>query len=182
MTKSSRKTLIRFSERAAVGLVILDVIIYLVVVRPRRSEAVQIEDSYHHVLASMNEKQQRVAEMEQAENTMPAAGDQLQTFLQDHVPSRRRGFSQAVHLVRSLTGQTGVQLDSVSYKLTSEEKEPFDRLGIDVTVEGPYTNLLKFAHALETSPKLVLIRTFSITAATENSLSLQVAAELYLTP
>jgi Tfp pilus assembly protein PilO len=182
MTKSRRKAFIRFFERAALGLAILDVVVYLAAVRPLHSRVVEADGSYHRVLGQVQQQQARVVRLVSFQKNLPQADEQLKTFLNDHVPSRQHAFSDAARLVRVLTNQAGVQLDSVSYKLTSEKKEPLERLRINVAVEGPFPNLLKFSHTLEGAPQLLLVRDFTFSTSQGSIVSLQVGAELYLTP
>jgi hypothetical protein len=59
---------------------------------------------------------------------------------------------------------------------------PLQRLGIMIDVEGSFPALLKFAHGLETSSDLLLIRSFSMAEGKDNPLELRLAADLYLTP
>jgi len=182
MTRSRRKAFIRICERAAVGLAVLDVVVYFAAVRPLRSRVAAEESSYHRVLQQVEQRQDHVDHLVSFKKNLPHADEQLKSFLGEHVPSRRHAFSEAARLVRLLTTQSGVQLNNVSYKLTSEKNEPFERLRISVAVAGPYSNLLKFAHALESAPQLILLRDFTFSTSQGTIVSLDVGAELYLTP
>ncbi len=182
MTKSRRKVLIRFFERAATGMVILDVAMYFIAVRPLRRQIVEAESSYHRVLQEVQQRQGRVDQLVSFQKSLPQADQQLKTFLGTHVPSRQHAFSEAARLIRVLTNQSGVQLDNVSYKLTREKDEPLERLGINIAVEGPFSNLLRFAHTLESAPQLILLKDFTFATSQGSIVSLQVGAELYLTP
>ena len=182
MKKNRRKALIRLLERAALGLIVLDVALYFAAVRPLHSRVAAAESSYHFSLGQMMQRQERVERLEKFQKTLPAADTQLTSFLGDHVPPRRHAFSDAAKLIRILTTRSGVQLDNVSYKLTAEKGEPFERLSIDVTVEGPFANVLKFAHALESARQLILLKSFSFSTAQGGAVSLQVGADLFITP
>jgi len=182
MRRDRRNKIIRFFEVAALGAVVLDLAVYFLAVRPLQKELVRSESSYHQMSLRLQQRQLRVARLEKFQKALPAADDQLKTFLRGHVPSRRRVFSQASRLVRVLTQQNGVQLDSVSYKLSSEKGEALDRLGLDITVEGPFTNLLQFAHSLETAKDLILVRNFAFAAGQGSAVGLRVGGVLYLTP
>ncbi len=182
MRRNRRKKIIRFFEVAALAAIVLDLAVYFLVVRPLRREVAQGENAYHQEFQQLQQRQYRVVQLEKFQKALPAADDQLKTFLHDHVPTRRRVFSEAARLVRVLTQKSGVQLDNISYKLSSEKGEPLDQLGLDVTVEGPFTNLLKFAHSLETADDLILVRNFSFSAGQGGSVGLRVGGILYITP
>lgn len=182
MNRHRRQKLIRFFERVALGLALLDVAVYFAAVRPLHSRRVEAEASYQRVRAQVEQRQARVDKLVKFTKGLPQADQQLKTFLNDHVPTRRHAFSDAARLIRVLTTKSGVQLDNVSYKLTSEKDEPLERLRIDVAVEGPFSNLLKFAHTLESAPQLILLKDFTFSTSQGSIVSLQVGAELYLTP
>ncbi|MEJ2007150.1 MAG: GspMb/PilO family protein [Acidobacteriota bacterium] len=182
MRRDRRKKTIRIFEVAAIGVVLLDVAVYLLAVLPLKREVDRGETSYHRVLLRLQQRQQNVVRLENFQKALPAADDHLKAFIRDHVPPRRLVFSDAARLVRVLTQQSGVQLDSVSYKLSSEKGEPLDRLGLDITVEGPFPSLLKFAHSLETADDLILVRNFTFAARQSGSVTLRVGGVLFLTP
>lgn len=182
MRRERRKKIIRFFEAAALAAVAIDLAVYFLAVRPLRDKVAQAEDSYHQASMRIQLQKVQVARLEKLQATLPAADDKLQDYLKEHVPSRQRVFSDAARLVRMLTQNSGVKLDNVSYKLNSEKGEPFDQLGLDVTVEGSFTNLLKFAHSLETSDDLILVRNFTFAAGQGNTVNLRVGGVLYLTP
>lgn len=182
MNRGRRKKIIRFFERAALGLAVLDVVVYFAAVRPLRGRMAEADSSYQRVMGLVEQRQDRVAQLVKFQENLPQADEQLKTFLNDHVPTRRHAFSEAARLIRVLTTQSGVQLDNVSYKLTSTKDEPLERLRIDVVVEGPFANLLKFAHTLESAPQLILLKDFTFSTSQGSIVSLQVGAEVYLTP
>jgi len=182
MKKNRRKALIRVLERAALGLIVLDVAVYFAAVRPLHSRTTAAESSYHLLLGQMTQRQERVERLEKFQKALPAADAQLTAFLGDHIPPRRHAFSDAAKLIRILTTRSGVQLDNVSYKLTAEKDEPLDRLSLNVTVEGPFANVLKFAHALESARQLILLKSFRFATAQGSAVSLQVGADLFITP
>ena len=182
MNRRRRKTIIRFFERAALSMALLDLVVYFAAVRPLRSRGAEAEVSYRRAQAQEQQRQERVARLARFQEDLPHADAQLKTFLNDHVPTRRHAFSEASRMVRVLTTQSGVQLDNVSYKLTREKDEPLERLRINVVVEGPYANLLKFAHTLESASQLILLRDFTFSTNQGSIVSLQVGAELYLSP
>jgi Tfp pilus assembly protein PilO len=182
MRRERRKKIIRFFEAAALVVVAVDLAVYFLAVRPMRNRALQAENSYQQASLRLQLQKSRVARLEKFQAALPSADDKLKDYLNDHVPSRQRVFSDAARLVRVLSQKSGVQLDNVSYKLSSEKDEPFGQLGLDVTVEGPFANLLRFAHSLETSDDLILVRNFSFAAGQGSTVNLRVGGVLYLTP
>lgn len=181
--RTRRKVLIRFIQRAALTLALLDVALYFAAVRPldnlAKGEWERLSSVRHHV----QEMQANVTRLEKARAALPGTNDQLGSFVRNHVPPRRKGFSRADHLVQRLTQQSGLQLSSVEYRLDPAEGDPFERLGVSMNVVGSFNGLLKWAHALETASDFIVIRGFSFASAEGGaSLELHVTADLYLSP
>lgn len=182
MRRERRKKVFRFFETAALVAVAIDLAVYFAVVRPQRERALGAEETYHETSQRLQLEKTNVARLEKFQADLPAANVKLKGYLNDHVPSRQRVFSDALRLVTALTQKTGVQLDNISYKLSSEKGQPLDQLGLDVSVEGPFSNLLNFAHSLETADDLILVRNFSFAAGQGGTVNLRVGGVLYLTP
>ena len=182
MKREHRKKIVRIFEAAALAVVVLDLAVYFLAIRPLGAKVAKAEQSYHQASLRLQLQKAQVARLEKFQAALPVANDKLKDYLKTHVPARDHVFSDAMHLVQALTQKTGVQLDNLSYKLSSEKGEPLDQLGLDVTVEGPFSNLLRFAHSLETSDDLILVRNFSFSAGQGNTVNLRVGGVLYLTP
>jgi Tfp pilus assembly protein PilO len=130
----------------------------------------------------LREARARVARLEEFQAAVPGAGEQLEGFLNEHVPTRRQGFSRAARLVRHLVDESGAQLESISYKLGGDDDEPLRRLGLEVDVEGPFASLFDFAHSLETGTEFVVVRSFTFEPREGGTMGLRLGADLYLKP
>jgi Tfp pilus assembly protein PilO len=182
MSKGRRKTIVRIVEGLALGLVLLDVALYFALVRPLRVMRTEEEASYAAARERVRDLKARAARLEKYQTEVPEAEDQLRGFLEGHIPPRRQGFSRAMRMVGELTEKSDLRLANVSYKLESSKDDPFVHLAVQVDVEGPFSNLLGFAHALETSDDLIVLRDFTFEPAEGRGLALRLAADLYLQP
>jgi len=182
MRQSRRKALIRVVERAAIALALLDVVVYFAVVRPLRSLRTNEEIRHAATRERLREVSARVERLEQFQATVPQSEEQLKVFLSKYVSSRRQGFSRAARLVRRLTELSQLQLASIAYKLDPSQNEPLRRLGIELEVDGPFPSLFKFAHALETTSDLLLVREFAFEPGEGGILVLRLGIDLYLKP
>jgi Tfp pilus assembly protein PilO len=182
MSRSRRNALIRIVEGVAVGLVVLDAVLYFALVRPLRSLRAGEEARYVTVREQVRDLKLRTARLERFQVALPEAEKQLSAFLRNHVPSRRQGFSHAARLMRRLTEQAGLRLSGLGYKLESSENDPLQRLGMEVEVEGPFSSLLNFAHALETAGDFIVVRDFAFEPAEGQVVALRLGADLYLKP
>jgi hypothetical protein len=180
MSRSRRKTLIRVAEGVAVGLVLLDVVLYFALVRPLASMRTGEQVRYSVTRARVRELRMRTARLEKFQTAVPETEKQLGAFVRSHIPSRRQGFSRAARLVRRLTEEAGVQLSGVSYILDSSVDDPLERLGIEVEVGGPFSSLLNFSHALETASDFIVVREFTFEPREGQEITLRLGADLYL--
>lgn len=182
MSKSRRKTIVRIVEGTALALVLLDLTLYLALVRPLRTMRTEAEASHAAARKRLRDLEARAARLEKYQAAVPGAEGELTDFLKEHLPARRQGFSRAVRMVRAMTDKSSLHLASVSYKLESSKDDPFVRLAVQVEVEGSYSNLINFAHTLETSSDLIVLRDFSFEPTEGRGLAMQLGADLYLKP
>ena len=182
MRKGHRKVLTRALEKAALSLVLLNLLLYFGLVRPLRGMRRAEEADFSAMRVRLREARARVAQLEEFQAQVPGADEQLEGFLGDHVPTRRQGFSRAARMVRELVEKSGAQLESISYKLGSGADDPLRRLGLDINIEGPFESLFEFAHALETGSELVVVRSFIFEPREGGTMGLRLAADLFLKP
>jgi Tfp pilus assembly protein PilO len=182
MRKNRRKILIRMIERVAVTVVLMDALLYFAAVRPLR-RLVEVEQQTRDLAQiRLREERSRVERLKEFQAALPGTDGEIKLFVREHVPSRRRAFSRAAQLVRRLTEHSGLQLGSVSYRLSPHGSDPLERLGIEVTLEGPFPGLLSFAHALETGNDFILVHDFAFQPGENGNLALRLMADLYIEP
>jgi len=168
----------RLLERVAVGLVLVVLGFWLGVVRPFEDKLRAEQQAYRNARQQKLAAEAQVARLEK----IPVTDADLKDFVSEHMPPRRRSFSKAADLVLRLTQESGVQLSGVSYRLGEGKGEPLQRLGVEVNVQGTFPSLIGFAHAVETSPDFLVLRSFSLEAGEGETMALRMAADLYLTP
>jgi Tfp pilus assembly protein PilO len=169
-------------EVAGLGLVALDIVVYLAVYRPLGNMIAAEQQHYSVARERVREQQARVGRLEKFQAALPQAGERLADFKQHRTSPRRRGFSTAEHLIRKVADAAGVQPPSVAYRLDPVHNDPLQRLGLEINTGGSYPGLLKFAHYLETANDFILIREFTFTAGDNGMLSLRLVADFYVTP
>lgn len=183
MSNIRQNIVIRNIEMVAIGLVLLDVVLYFAVVRPlvnlAQGKFEQSEEARRHI---RNEKE-TVSRLEWYKSALPGTEKDINNFLSNEVKSRRKSYSRSTRLVQGLAEHSGLKLTGISYRLESLRDQPLDLMNISMTVEGPFPSLLNFAHGLETtSSDFIVIREFAFESGEGKDLSLRLTAELYLTP
>jgi len=181
--RSRRQIVNRILEAAAVLLVGVDLVVLFVVYRPL-GEKLSAETHHHAALRQTIRSQQvRVDLLTKYSEAFPEVGKGLEDFAKHRTPARREAYSTADHLIHKVADASGVKLSTVGFRLEREQKEPLQRLALEINAEGPYAGLVKFSHALETADQFMLVRDFTITPGDDSGgLALRLGVDLYLTP
>ena len=181
MRKSRRQIVIRIIEAIGFGLVALNILLYFGLYRPIGNQ-ISAEEKHHRELRQeVRDLQGRVDLLGKFQRELPETAKQLEDFTKNRTPERRQGFSTAAHLIQKVAEEAKVKTSSVGFHLDTMHDEPLERLGLDISAQGPYTGLLKFSHALETANDFMLIREFTITPLEGGSLDLHLTADFYMT-
>ncbi len=182
MRRHRRQIVVRVLEVAGGSLLLLDGLLYFAMLRPAQNWVAGEHRRHEGLRRQIREEQVRLDRLEKFQDALPTAGDKLEAFKRRHVPSRRHGFSSAARLVRRVAEQSGTQLGPIAYRLDKDHHDPLERLGVEINVEGSFSNLLKFAHALETASDFIVLREFAIEPLEGGALGLRMVADLYLSP
>ncbi len=129
--------------------------------------------------------QMRVAKLQTYDDFLPGAKGKVNLFIKERIPNRRQGYSRALHLLRILTQDSGVQLTAVGYPRVEIEKgsnAPLDRLSLNISVAGTFDSLMKFSHELETATEFIVLRDFALQPGDNSQLNLRITADLYMNP
>jgi len=163
--------------------VALDLLVFLAVYRPLGNKLGTVGRGQEELRQAVRNQQIRVDLLKSYEASLPQAREGLEEFTTNRAPSRREAYSTAAHLVHKVAEASGVRVSTLAYHLELQHKDPLERLGLEINVQGPYAGLMKFSHALETANDFILIREFTYTPGGENgAVDLRLVAELYLTP
>jgi len=122
------------------------------------SETLANVDPRHARLAGLLENQERIA--------------QVQQQLQDNLAEYAYGSDQdaaaigntALQRVRELAGAHGMRVAS-SQTATPKEDQGFDRIGLELRLEGDWAHLLDFLRALAAARPAIFIETAQFTAS-----------------
>jgi len=182
LRKSRRQFIIRAVEITGATLVVLDLLLYFGAYRYAQSMLFSEQQQFESLRRGMFEAEDRIERLKKSREALPVIDKKLAALEHDHTPPRRQAGSQTAKLVRTVTEKSGAQLDNVAFKFEEKTSGPLERAGVVINVEGPFPALLKFAHGLETSGDLLVIRSFNMVEADEGILQLRLVADLYLTP
>lgn len=182
MSLQRRKKWTQTAAKIILALAVLDALVYVVADRPLGGLIANEQDRFTNIRLEWWRQRASLAGVERRKAALPAEQQQIQTFLDQHVPPRREAFSRAAALIEQLTQQSGVHLAAVKYSPAQSKGEPLDHLGLETEVQGPFPNLLSFAHELETANDFTIVRGFRFATRNGGVLALHVNADLYLMP
>jgi Tfp pilus assembly protein PilO len=182
LRKTRRQTLIRIVETAGLVLLLGDLVLYFAALRPVENWVAGEQQRFFQLRRQLHTEQLRAEHLAKSQVELPDVGKKLDAFERKHVPSRRKGYSRATWLVRTVSERSGIQVGRIAFHQDTERGNPFQRLGIEIDVKGPFPGLLKFSHALETASEFLLIREFKFQPGDGGDLALRLVADLYLQP
>src|SRR5215471_10757664 len=93
------------------------------------------------------------ADVERAQrirSEMPTVQADCDRFEQSMAPSSA-GYSTVVAELAEIARKAGVRIGGVSFRETEIQNKPFSQIAIEATVDGPYTNVVRFLNGLQTS-------------------------------
>ena len=183
MNKNRKKKLIRIVERVAVGLVVLDAVLYFAAVQPLRNMAQERLERANEKRLEIRNDEVKVRRLEWYKGSVPGTEKEISDFMTQQVQSKRRYFTRATRVIEELANHSGVEVSGFSYKADSVRGEPLDRMNITMIVKGTFPGLMSFAHGLETtSSEFFVIHDFTFDTPEGANIALRLSADLYLTP
>jgi Tfp pilus assembly protein PilO len=180
--KSRRQIANRVAEAIGLTLVAADLLVFFVVYQPLGNEIVTVERRVEDLRKTIRDQQIRVEVLKKYQDAMPEAKMGVADFMTNRIPPRREAYSIADHLVHKVGDAANVKIMGMAFHLDPDKTDPLLKLGLEVTVQGTYTGMMKFAHGLETANSIILEREFFIAPGTAGVLSLRLGADIYLTP
>jgi hypothetical protein len=181
---AKRRNWKRTAIRVGLLLVALDAIAYLAVDRSMADLAAREEQQFSAVRLQLRGQQAALLQVQRRVDALPAEEKQLRAFVEKHIPRRREGYSRAAVLIESLTQRSGVQFSGIGFGRVEDQETvgPFRVLTINVSVQGPFANLLNFSHGLDTASDFMVVRGFKFESGGQGVLGLRLTADLYLMP
>jgi Type II secretion system (T2SS), protein M subtype b len=159
----------------------LNLLLYVVVVRPLARSVANIEQS---TLAAEQSRTAAQADFARANGTLTGkdrASKELATFYstvlaQDLSGARRLTYGR----VQRLAQQFRLEYQGSRYEPVEDRESSLTKLKVSVELIGSYPNMRSFIHAIETAPEFVVIENISLAeGANEGSLRLALNLSTY---
>lgn len=182
MRKSQRQIVNRIVEATGLGLVALDLVVFFAIYRPMGNRVAMAERHHAELRQTIRDQQVRVEVLKRFQEALPQTGKGLEDFMSNRLPPRREAYSITDHLIHEGADAAKVKVMGMAFHLDPERNGPLKQLGFEINVQGPYSGVMKFWHALETAKDVILVRDFAISPGDNGALDLRLSADLYLTP
>lgn len=141
-----------------VGLLLLNVLVYLGISQYLAPRIAELEDRY---IAAQDDARQAVHRREQLatpQQRYKKNEEDLQTFWQAIPP--RGQFSELIREIFSLSGEAGLSIERISYEPKMEGS--MLRYALSFSVAGNYGQIKKFIYSLEQSPRILAIEELAL--------------------
>jgi Tfp pilus assembly protein PilO len=182
MTRERIRKIARWFELGSLALIAVDLVLYAAWVVPVDRLAASDERRHEELTERLQIEKGVVARFEEFRNAAPETAQELDAFIEKHISPRREAYYRAARLMRELADRSGLQLAGISYKLDPWRGEPLRRLAVEVSVDGPFDGMLKFAHDLETSKDFVVLEECNLQESGDGDLKMRLTTGMYLEP
>lgn len=115
-----------------------------------------------------------------------ADGERDLAVFRERIPPYRN-FTALLAELEEMAGEAGLEVGQVAYKNEPVKELDLLRYTLDFTLDGSYRSVKQFIHALEQSPRLVILRRVSLQEVEgeeggENQVRLQLSLETFFRP
>jgi hypothetical protein len=146
-----------------------------VLVSPLVGSNASREQELNQLRAQLTSKNRQVEPLRGLDKKIPQAMQQIDDFYKARFSAHD---SDVAETLGNLSKQTGVKIESTSYKTGDPEPVGLRREEIDASIEGDYQPLMKFLNGLERSKVFFIVN--SIALGTQNGpIKLQINLETY---
>ena len=156
-----------------VVLILLNVVAWIAVVRPRISELNTLRQQSQPRLEALRERTAEVEVGEQYLATLDQTTADLLALRQDVLSTGQRRLVQVQLELANLAGQFNIDHDSVDTQTEYLAGEGLERFAMVVPLQGGYANLRHFIQAVESSDKFLVIERVAMDRSKDGGVLLQ---------
>lgn len=182
MSQQRRRNWTQTAAKVIVVLMALDAVLYVAAVRPLTNLVAHEQERFTATRLEWLRHRASLARLSRRDEALPVDQKQVKAFLEEHLPVRHQAYSRTAGLIQQLSQRSNVEITGVKYSREETQKTPLESLGLEASAQGPFSNLLDFAHGLETSSDFIVLRSFQFVPGDQGVLALHLKAYLYMAP
>ncbi|HEX4823134.1 MAG TPA: GspMb/PilO family protein [Candidatus Polarisedimenticolaceae bacterium] len=162
------------------ALLLANVVVSIVLVRPKVAEWRQLTDETGPHRKVVKDREKEVQQRETYAASLNKARDDMKRLAEDVLSTRQRRMIAVQLEVTKLVKEFGIAADRVQYDNPTSDNGAMERFGIQVPLQGGYTNLRKFIHAVESSDNFLVIEKVALgQGKTPDSVELNITLATY---
>ena len=169
--------------RAVLGaLVACNLVAAFFLLYPPGGSAEELEQQSVALRAQLGAKRKIVTEMRQHVAAVEKGRGEGDGFLNQYFLARRTAYATLLGELVAAANQAGIKAREHSYAMEPiEGSDTLDMMTITANYEGTYANLLRFVHAVDKSPRLLIIEGLSAAPLQgANTLSVNMKMEAFV--
>ena len=151
------------------GLVLLNLPLYLVFVRPEieadAGETARIDQMRSQLARRVN----TLNALKDIEKKLNESHEKYRQFSAEYLFPQKKGASELLKTLEEICAEAGLLRNRVTYRLDPEPAFGMQRLSITLPIEGNYTNIRDFLNVLESETKLVIIDSMALVSEREGT-------------
>jgi Tfp pilus assembly protein PilO len=151
------------------GLVLLNLPIYFLVVRPeiRADESEKARDDSARL--ELRKRASVISFLKAMESKMAQSHKSYDMFTRDYLFSKNRGGSELLRELDELCTQAGLSRSRSSFKHDEEARFGMRRVSVTLPIEGSYTSIRKFLNLLESRAKFIIVDSMALDSEREGT-------------
>lgn len=151
------------------GLVLLNLLLYLVFVRPEieadAGETARIDQMRSQLARRVN----TLNALKDIEKKLNESHEKYRQFSTEYLFPQEKGASELLKTLEEICAEAGLLRNRVTYRLDPEPAFGMQRLSITLPIEGNYTNIRDFLNVLESESKLVIVDSMALVSEREGT-------------
>ncbi len=162
----------------------VNVLFFLILYRPARSEYYRLRDSTQKVRAAIESRQQSVARLEKLNAQLETSAQDRSRLYTLHFIPREAGWSEILKQLDAMVQSTGVKNTRKNYAISPMQQYGLYSVTITIPVSGAYSNIIDLIKQIEESETFYIINSIdvrgsSLPGAADVSLALNLETFFY---
>ncbi len=147
-------------------IAVVNVLFFLILYRPTRSEYFRLQDSIQKTRAEVEARRQKIQRLEKLNTQLETlAQDRSRLFTMHFIP-RNAGWSETLPLLEAAVRKAGVKNTRKDYSIADTPQYGLYSVKIRLPVNGLYPSVVNLIRELEESPTFFIINSIDVHGST----------------
>ena len=151
------------------GLVVVNLPVYLFFVRPEHQAAIHVSVRIQQTQQELQNKLLTIERLKGMESKLQESARNLKEFEQKYLFTRGKLSSELIKELDQICSQAGLVRNRMAFNSSAEAEFGMQRISFTLPIEGSYSNIRKFLNILESRPKLVVVESMVLESEKEGT-------------